>query len=135
MIQEWRKRVKGLMKLKRLGQEDIAPCLKVSRSAVSHYLSGRSTPTLEQLDALSKFLKVTPQYLVYGGENMVEVDQTLLDSCSQAVWDCSNNNKLELTNQQQTRIIGYLYNEAQHNDHEIYTDERILAVASLTQHK
>lgn len=49
-----------------LSQADLAPVFGVSRAAVSHYLSGRTEPSIDQLSAVAKHIGVSLDYLIYG---------------------------------------------------------------------
>jgi transcriptional regulator with XRE-family HTH domain len=131
MRQEWVKRCKQLMKLQGLHHDDIAPCLQVSRSAVTHYLSGRTEPNFQQLTDLAEYLNVSPQYLLYGGEDNRDLNRKLLEECSRSVHACNEKHKLKLSEDQLIRLVGHLYNEAQRDNLNVFTDTQILAVATL----
>ena len=75
----WISRAKSKMAEKRLTQTDIAPSMgKNTRGAIGHYFTGRSKPTLDQLEGLAKFLGVSLSWLVSDhGENTAVDDETL----------------------------------------------------------
>lgn len=47
-------------------QADLAPVFGVSRAAVSHYLSGRTEPTVPQIAAVAKHIGISLDYLLNG---------------------------------------------------------------------
>lgn len=47
-------------------QADLAPVFGVSRAAVSHYLSGRTEPTVPQIAAVAKYMGISLDYLLNG---------------------------------------------------------------------
>lgn len=49
-----------------LSQADLAPVFGVSRAAVSHYLSGRSEPSISQLSAVAGHIGVSLDFLING---------------------------------------------------------------------
>lgn len=49
-----------------LSQADLAPIFGVSRASVSHYLSGRTEPSIDQISAVAKHIGVSLDYLIYG---------------------------------------------------------------------
>lgn len=49
-----------------LSQADLAPIFGVSRAAVSHYLSGRTEPSIEQISAVARHIGVSLDYLIHG---------------------------------------------------------------------
>lgn len=76
----WQIRLKALMGDEALSQADLAPVFGVSRAAVSHYLSGRTEPSIDQISAVAKHIGVSLDYLIYG-ETMERSDVPLL------MWD------------------------------------------------
>lgn len=62
----WQIRLKALMGDEALSQADLAPVFGVSRAAVSHYLSGRTEPSIDQISAVAKHIGVSLDYLIYG---------------------------------------------------------------------
>lgn len=60
-----------------LSQADLAPVFGVSRAAVSHYLSGRTEPSIDQISAVAKHIGVSLDYLIYG-ETTERTDVPLL---------------------------------------------------------
>jgi SOS-response transcriptional repressor LexA len=67
MARTWQERTKERMRDQGLTQDDLRETLEVrTRGAVGHYLSGRRTPTHEQLLRLSKKLGCSISYLLEG---------------------------------------------------------------------
>lgn len=62
----WQFRLKALMADEAISQTDLAPVFGVSRAAVSHYLSGRTEPSIEQLSTVARHVGVSLDYLIYG---------------------------------------------------------------------
>lgn len=62
----WQSRLKTLMADEALSQADMAPVFGVSRAAVSHYLSGRTEPSIGQISAVAKHIGVSLDYLING---------------------------------------------------------------------
>ena len=129
----WIKRAKTLMAEQDVTQLDIVKTMKVkSRGAVSHYFTGRNEPTLEALNALAKYLNVTPQYLLYGGEKNREVNGNLLSKCSKVVRELNIENNLGLTEDQQVQLVIFIYNQSQKEDGiEMLSEKQIVDTAQL----
>lgn len=49
-----------------LSQADLARIFGVSRPSVSHYLSGRTEPSIGQISTVAKHIGVSLDYLIYG---------------------------------------------------------------------
>lgn len=49
-----------------LSQTDLARVFGVSRASVSHYLSGRTEPSIGQISDVAKYIGVSLDYLIYG---------------------------------------------------------------------
>jgi transcriptional regulator with XRE-family HTH domain len=133
MDSNWIKRAKHLMAEQGVTQLDIIPIMNVkSRGAVSHYLTGRNKPTLEALTKLAKYLNVTPQYLLYGGEKNTEVNGVLLTQCSKVVRELNADNNLGLSEEQQVQLVIFIYNQSQKEEGiEILSDKQIIDTANL----
>ncbi|MEX2524721.1 MAG: helix-turn-helix domain-containing protein [Gammaproteobacteria bacterium] len=69
MTDSWMERAKMLMQTRGISQESLASSLSCTRGAVGHYLSGRRTPSLEQLQRLAEALETDPAWLVFGTGN------------------------------------------------------------------
>ena len=54
------------MRASRISQGHLAQSLQCTRGAISHYLSGRRIPNLQQLEAMAACLEVPPWWLLYG---------------------------------------------------------------------
>lgn len=73
----WQMRLKALMADEALSQSDLAPIFGVSRAAVSHYLSGRTEPSIDQISAVARHVGVSLDYLIHG-ETFDHTDAPLL---------------------------------------------------------
>ena len=74
---EFSEKLQTLRKQKGLTQEELAKSLYVSRTAISKWESGRGTPSIESLKAISKFFSVTVDDLLSSDEilNIAEKDR------------------------------------------------------------
>ena len=133
MNNDWIKRAKRLMSEQKVTQVDLVSAMKVkSTGAISHYFTGRNEPNISQLNALSKFLNVTPQFLIYGGEKNSEVNAELLTQCSSVVRDINEKNKLGLNEAQQVELVIFIYNQSQKEEGvEMIPESQIVATANL----
>jgi|TARA_R110000764_G_scaffold228361_1_gene318862 transcriptional regulator with XRE-family HTH domain len=106
----WIDRAKKEMKRKNLTQQDIAPSMgKSTRGAIGHYFTGRSKPTLEQLENLAKFLGVSLSWLVADSKDIAVVDDDTLELCLQLVEEAQDLAKEDLTPAQMAKMTAYLY--------------------------
>ena len=106
----WIDRAKKEMKSKNLTQQDIAPSMgKSTRGAIGHYFTGRSKPTLEQLENLAKFLGVSLSWLVAESNDIAVVDDDTLELCLQLVEEAQAVAKEDLTPAQMAKMTAYLY--------------------------
>jgi len=71
-MQNWSTRLKDRMKALKMTQEVLASKMGVTRGAITHYLSERRTPSLQQFKKLSAVLKTDPVWLQYGLTNTQE---------------------------------------------------------------
>jgi SOS-response transcriptional repressor LexA len=62
----WTDRAKQRIRDLNILHREIAESLRVSRASVTHYLSGRREPSLDQLIELATLLKTTPSWLQFG---------------------------------------------------------------------
>ena len=109
----WIDRAKKEMKRKNLTQQDIAPSMgKSTRGAIGHYFTGRSKPTLEQLENLAKFLGVSLSWLVADSKDIAVVDDDTLELCLQLVEEAQDLAKEDLTPAQMAKMTAYLYRVA-----------------------
>lgn len=67
MATSWRERAKTLMQTRGISQEALAASMSCTRGAVSHYLNGRRSPSLEQLNRIATVLHADPVWLLFGG--------------------------------------------------------------------
>ena len=58
-------RIRKVREAAGLSQEDIGDALSLSRSAVSQWEKGQSSPEAKHLEALSNVLKVSVDYLIH----------------------------------------------------------------------
>jgi transcriptional regulator with XRE-family HTH domain len=133
MDSNWIKRAKHLMAEQGVNQNDIISIMNVtSRGAISHYLTGRNKPTLEALTKLSKYLNVTPQYLLFGGEKNTELNGALLTQYSKRVRELNIDNNIGLSEEQQVQLVIFMYNQSQKEEGiEIQSDKQIIDTANL----
>ena len=107
----WAERAKQLMHEQHITQADLAPVLgKETRGAVGHYFTGVSKPTLDQLQAMAKFFGVSLSYLVEG-DDTDNIDKKRLKNCINAVQSCISKNQIEVSTDQQAKLVAYLYSE------------------------
>ena len=106
----WIDRAKKEMKRKNLTQQDIAPSMgKSTRGAIGHYFTGRSKPTLEQLENLAKFLGVSLSWLVADSKDSAVVDDDTLELCLELVEEAQAVAHEDLTPAQMAKMTAYLY--------------------------
>ena len=60
----WYKMLRELREERGLTQKNVADFLKMSRTGYSHYESGHSQPSIEQIIKLADFYQVTTDYLL-----------------------------------------------------------------------
>jgi transcriptional regulator with XRE-family HTH domain len=114
-------------------QSDLMPVLGFkSRGGVGHLFTERNEISVTQLNKIAKFLNVTPQYLIYGGELNRNVNAKLLTECSDIVRELNVDNDLELTEAQQVQLVIYVYNQAQKEEGvKMITNKQIVDSARL----
>ena len=64
----------GLRKIrnaKNLNQQKVALDLNISREALSHYETGKREPSLTLLLQMSKYFKVSIEYLITGDDSLL----------------------------------------------------------------
>ena len=66
MSDNWKERLKTLLKQRKLSQEKLANSIGTTRGAIGHYLSGRRIPSLSQIEAIANSLNVHPAWLLFG---------------------------------------------------------------------
>ena len=130
---DWVKRAKKLMAEQGVSQNDIMPIMGVKSSgAISHYFTGRNSPTIPAINALAKYLNVSPQYLLYGGDKNREVNGKLISLCSKVVRDLNEKNNLNLSEEQQIQLVVFIYNQSQKDEGiELLSERQILDSAML----
>ncbi|WP_110313179.1 helix-turn-helix domain-containing protein [Aquitalea magnusonii] len=65
-MENWQTRARRVMAEKKLTQRKVADLMSRSQSTFACWLSGRNTPNLDDIQALSNALGVSPAWLVYG---------------------------------------------------------------------
>lgn len=106
-MQDWIERAKDLMKQQKKTQEDVAKAMgKTTRGAVGHYFTGRSKPTMEQVQELAKFLKVSFTELVDGPS---KIDEDTLEICLQLIEEAVIEAGVTLSDKQKAKMVTYLY--------------------------
>lgn len=61
-------RIRRIRKDREYRQEDLAPLVGMTQSSLSYVESKNKVFTAEQLMALCRVLQVSPEYIVFGGE-------------------------------------------------------------------
>ena len=87
---DWKERIQEIMKDQNISREELASRIGVSLSALGHWLTGRNDPSLLNIEKMSRELKVTPEFLLYGIEPPViksEFDEKRLKDCISAVYN------------------------------------------------
>ena len=108
MATDWITKAKDLMRQRGITQQDLVPVMgKTTRGAIGHYFTGRSEPSLEQLEALAKFLGVSINYLI--GNEESAINKTMLEQCVEIVEEVATEHGVDLTSHQTAKIVAYLY--------------------------
>jgi transcriptional regulator with XRE-family HTH domain len=104
---DWTKRARRLMSEQGVTQGDLVSVMGVKSSgAISHYLTGRNSPTVPAINALAKHLNVSPQL--------------------------NEKNNLNLSEQQQIQLVVFIYNQYQKDEGvESISEKQILDTAML----
>ncbi|MBI2969878.1 MAG: XRE family transcriptional regulator [Gammaproteobacteria bacterium] len=66
MDSAWTGRARQEMRSRGISQQELARELGCTRGAVGHYLSGRRSPSLEQMEIIARFLQVDLMWLLRG---------------------------------------------------------------------
>jgi hypothetical protein len=121
MEHDWIKRVKKLMSEKKITQQDLVPVLGVStRGAVGHYLTGQS---------LANFLAVPINHIISGDSKEVSIDKVKLKNCLAVVSKVLENEKIHLSDDQQSKLVAYLYSETLED--EAFSEEKIVELIGV----
>lgn len=76
MQKGWSERTRSLMKERGITQEQLTAVLGVrSKGAVSHYLSGRRSLSVDQAASLAVYLRCSLDWLVLGKPEFISVEQ------------------------------------------------------------
>lgn len=62
----WQSRIKERLKALGMTQDALAQKIGVTRSAITHYLTGRRVPSLRQFSKLAEVLEANPSWLQFG---------------------------------------------------------------------
>jgi len=125
----WVERAKQLMYEQHITQADLVTVLgKETRGAVGHYFTGVSKPTLDQLQAMAKFFGVSLSYLVEG-DDTDNIDKKRLQNCINAVQTCVEKNKIDVSVNQQAKLVAYLYSETK--GHKEVSFSKVIELASF----
>ena len=126
----WISRAKSKMAEKKLTQSDIAPSMgKSTRGAIGHYFTGRSKPTLDQLEGLAKYLGVSLSWLVSDHGENTAVDDDTLEECLKLVEEAEAEANVLLTPTQAAKMTTYLYRAAK--DGQEINDKRAAELITL----
>ena len=63
--------LRNIRKAKNLNQQKVAIDLNISREALSHYETGKREPSLSLLLQMSKYFKVSIEYLITGDDSLL----------------------------------------------------------------
>jgi len=63
--------LKKIRKSKNLNQQKVALDLNISREALSYYENGKREPSLNTLLLMSKYFKVSIEYLITGDDTLL----------------------------------------------------------------
>lgn len=130
MEHDWIKRVKKLMSEKKITQQDLVPVLGVStRGAVGHYLTGRTQPNIDQFQSLANFLAVPINHIISGDSKEVSIDKGKLKNCLAVVSKVLENEKIHLSDDQQSKLVAYLYSETLED--EAFSEEKIVELIGV----
>lgn len=66
MATSWMERARTLMQSRGISQEALAVSISCTRGAVGHYLNGRRSPSLEQMNRIAAALQADPAWLLFG---------------------------------------------------------------------
>jgi len=114
-MSSWISRAKFIMEGKspKITQKDLITVMgKTTRGAVGHYFTGRSRPTLDQLEDLAKYLGVSLSWLVSDNGDNAAVDDETLQMCLELVNDAQANTSTDLSALAHARMAAYLYRNA-----------------------
>ena len=112
-MSNWISKAKSEMAKKNITQKDVAPIMgKSTRGAVGHYFTGRSKPTLDQLEDLAKYLGVSLSWLVSDNGSNAAVDDQTLELCIELVSEAEETAGVNLSALATARMAAYLYRTA-----------------------
>ena len=112
-MSNWIRKAKSEMAKKNITQKDVAPIMgKSTRGAVGHYFTGRSKPTLDQLEDLAKYLGVSLSWLVSDNGSNAAVDDQTLELCIELVSEAEETAGVNLSALATARMAAYLYRTA-----------------------
>ena len=113
----WIKRAKVLMAERRITQLDLVPVLgKTTRGAVGHYLTGRTSPSIQQLQDLASYFDVSLNFLLYGDDQGAGVNIHKLTQCIKAVTSAAKDLEIDISDDQLAHVAAYLYSDIKSNE-------------------
>ena len=68
MATSWMERTKIVMQSRGISQEELAASVSCTRGAIGHYLNGRRSPSLAQLNRIAAALRTDPAWLLFGNK-------------------------------------------------------------------
>jgi transcriptional regulator with XRE-family HTH domain len=123
----WLDKIKKLMLDQGITQDDLIPVLAplsknktITRGAIGHYFTGRSEPSVGQIEVIANYLGVSLAYLFSGKE---QANTELLEKSIKLV------QKHKLDPNQQARLIAYIYAELSAG--EIITKDKVKELVKL----
>lgn len=69
-----KERIKALRVKEKMNQTELGEILGVSQDAISKIEKGINNPTVQQIEALSKFFNVSSDYLLFGIESTKDIE-------------------------------------------------------------
>jgi transcriptional regulator with XRE-family HTH domain len=69
-----KERIKELRQKKGISQTQLAKEIGVSSKSISMIENGQNNPTIQQVEALSKFFNVSADYLLFGIESSKDIE-------------------------------------------------------------
>jgi transcriptional regulator with XRE-family HTH domain len=118
MLHIWVEKAKRIMKERKITQIDITHVMgKNTRGAVGHYFTGRSNPTIDQLDNLANYLSVPVGWLVSKDDTeFVGIDHTLLKKCIELVDESEGRTGVYLNSNKKAQLMSHLYMKEKNGD-------------------
>lgn len=67
-------RIRELRKRKKISQTELAEMTGINSNSISKIENGQNNPTIQQIEALSKFFNVSTDYLIFGIESKKDIE-------------------------------------------------------------